>query len=155
MRISRVRYLAYSVGILAGLMIAIPVGVHIHRQYENQKRVDTALVRVTYAENGWREYFRAHKAWPDPLNDVIPDAPKRHLWYWRSRDGTAFVIDASAYMDDGKMHWYPGGVDLTGVVVWTTDGGESWHCGPYGGVTPSMLPGSCRESAIPAYTGPI
>lgn len=145
---------AYAAIALYAVCAAIPAGAYLHQRHQEQQSVDDALARATSAESEWRAYFRLHKAWPDPLNEVITDSAKRHLRYWRSRDGAAFVIEAPVHIDDGVLHYYPGGVDLTGVVVWSTDGGESWHCGPYG-ISLSALPEPCRDLGIPAYTGPI
>jgi hypothetical protein len=126
----------------------------MHHHYVYRESIDQSVQRVVGKEVLLRDYFRVHKAWPDPINDRVVIPVLHHTWYWRSRDGSAFVIDVGVADYDGVVRYYPGGVDLVGVAVWSTDGGESWHCGPYG-IALSAFPDSCRELGIPAYTGPM
>jgi len=142
---------------LIGVAIAAGIAQKGYQVYLRHQDVADALARVTRVEAPWRDYFRAHRAWPDALDDLSKIPVVRLMprgWYWRSKDGNTFVIDAPIHAHDGVIRYYPGGVDLPGAAVWTSDGGETWHCGPYS-TPPDGFPESCRETGAPPYNGPI
>lgn len=131
--------------------ISIPVGRIYYWNHLQQRAVAESLAQVISTETRLRDYFRAHRAWPQNFTSLFPPVKlgdgglKYHFWFWQSRDGT-LVVEAPLHIDG-----YPAvsaGGPGAGVAVWTADGGETWHCGPYRKL-PGTLPVFCRESHVP------
>ena len=133
--------------------ISIPVIKHNRYQQMLQQSVDDALMRASATEIPFRDYYRSHKPWPESIGSSfpapIPSVPgliKEHLWIWLSPDRSTLIVEAPLLRDGQISIAEP----PPGVAVWTTDNGETWHCGPY--VTlPDILPESCRDSHTPRY----
>jgi len=133
--------------------ISIPVGKYFYLKLLQQQAVAESLALAISAEAPLREYFGAHKSWPQNFTSLFPPVMLRdggleyRFAFWQSRDGT-LVVEAPLHID-GYPTVSAGSRPGWGVAVWTSDGGETWHCGPYGGELPGILPESCRESHIP------
>lgn len=151
--------LAISITLCIG-WISIPVTKHYRFQHMLQQSADDALMRALAAEIPFRNYYRSHEPWPKSVGSnfppPIPQAPgldKKNLWIWLSQDRSTLVVDAPL-LRDGQNTYFSYGPP-SGVAVWTTDDGETWHCG-LNDVSPLTLtlivvPESCRDSGTPHY----
>jgi hypothetical protein len=165
-RRSRLRgldYLTYCGVLLVLGWIGFKVVGLRRMEHARRERVERAVQLAVAAEAQWRDYFRSRKAWPDPRAPsgrsqrfpIVRDEP-HHDWYvishWLSKDGRTFmVIDSIHHDGDMSVSSAPG----AGVAVWTTDGGKTWHCGPYGWGHVEDFPASCREPDAPRAYSPF
>ena len=145
-------FLLMFVLIMAGTITAIFSYQAILRHAQMAESVAIAISMEQPAV----ESYRDNKVWPlEPSQLSGPhdpsEAPGRYL---------ADVTSATA-PPDGQSYGIVAMMKSAGVAsdiagrsfeVWTTDGGETWHCGPGGEspMEPDYLPESCRdEGALP------
>lgn len=109
---------------------------------------------VTIAQRGAEQarlYHEANKSWPTDFGDVFGGELTQGVPY---RISTITYPDGSyGIVVTREMNSMADGLDGKAVEMWTTDGGESWHCGPaYATPMPKeSLPANCQEDspAIP------
>ena len=132
--------------------ISIPVGKYFYLKLLQQQAVAESLALAISAEAPLREYFGAHKSWPQNFTSLFPPVMLRdggleyRFAFWQSRDGT-LVVEVPLHID-GYHGLHAGSQPGWGVAVWTSDGGKTWHCGPYRKL-PGTLPESCHASHVP------
>ena len=133
-------------GILAA--IAIPA----YQDYIARSQTSEGIRLAGGAEAGLAEYYQQHKSWPDKLESVYPAAGQD--------PAGRFVESVSGHSTDAQTYGVVSTMKSTGVnrmvadkslEIWTTDGGNTWHCGP-GGADPldkKFLPAGCRDADAP------
>lgn len=149
----RIGFTAVAVYVsLCIVWISIPVGRIYYWNHLRQRAVDDSLALVISTEAPLREYFRVHKQWLENFQTLFPPviypdgSGESRFRFWQSKDGT-LVVEAPLHIDGAHM-MHAGSQPGWGVAIWTSDGGKTWHCGPYGKL-PGKLPESCGESHVP------
>lgn len=135
------------IGILAA--IAIPA----YADYIGRAQTSEAIQLAGGAETGLAEYYaNNNRAWPQDLGTVY-DAAKQNPAgrYVATVSGSSPGADVYLVVATMKDSGVSDKVAGKSVELWTTDGGQTWHCGPGGPnpLSPMMLPMSCRESDAP------
>ncbi len=136
------------IGILAA--IAIPA----YQDYIARSQMSEGIQLAGGGEVGLAEFYQNSSHWPLSLASVYStDSPTatagvgRYVTTVTGYQGTA----GSTYSVVALMK--PAGVNKSIVgktmTIWTTDGGNTWHCGPTTTLTnvdPKYLPTSCRDT---------
>ena len=133
-------------GILAA--IAIPA----YQDYIARSQTAEGIQLAGGAEVGVSEYYQQNKAWPGKLENVYPAAAQDPAGRFvesvsgHSTGSLAYGV-VSTMKDTGVNRMVAG----KSVEIWTSDGGNTWHCGPGSEdpVDPKFLPASCRERDAP------
>jgi|HubBroStandDraft_5_1064220.scaffolds.fasta_scaffold70023_2 type IV pilus assembly protein PilA len=139
------------IGILAA--IAIPA----YQDYIARSQMSEGIQLAGGGEVGLAEYYQNSSHWPQSLASVYStDSPSASAGvgrYVTTVTGPTAVPTTSTYPIQALMK--PNGVNKNiagkSMEIWTTDGGNTWHCGP-GGVAPvdaKYLPTSCRDAGAP------
>jgi uncharacterized membrane protein YhaH (DUF805 family)/type II secretory pathway pseudopilin PulG len=132
-------------GILAA--IAIPA----YRDYIARSQTAEGIQLAGGAEVAVVEYFQANKTWPTQLSAVYATAgqdPAGKFVATVTGSGSGNTYGVTSIMKGtGVNRWIAG----KSVEIWTTDGGDTWHCGPGSTdpVEPKYLPASCRDTDAP------
>ena len=136
------------IGILAA--IAIPA----YQDYIARSQMSEAIQLAGGGETGMAEFYQNNSRWPTALSSV----------YSTSTSGTAavgrYVTSVMLGATKGASAEIIPTMKAAGInksilgktmVIWTTDGGNTWHCGTsglagsVGTVDQKYLPASCRE----------
>jgi len=139
------------IGILAA--IAIPA----YQDYIARSQMSEGIQLSGGGEVGLAEFYQNNSRWPGSLSSVYSTssatAPVGAGRYVTTVLGPTAVPTTSTYGITSTMK--PTGVNKNivskTVELWTTDGGNTWHCGPgsTNGVDPKYLPASCRDTGAP------
>ena len=138
------------IGILAA--IAIPA----YQDYIARSQMSEAIQLAGGGETGLAEFFQNNSRYPGSLSSVYSTASNIPAGKYVSTvalggAGAAGVatVSITATMKSAGINKNLFGFQM---AVWTTDGGNTWHCGtnaPNSGVTNPVntkyLPASCRE----------
>jgi uncharacterized membrane protein YhaH (DUF805 family)/Tfp pilus assembly protein PilE len=135
----------FLLGVLAA--IAIPA----YQDYIARSQTSEGIQLAGGAEVGVSEYYQQNKAWPDRLESVYAPAaenPAGRYVATVSGAGNGRIYGVTSTM---KAEGVNRNIAGKSVEIWTTDGGDSWHCGPAGinPVDPKFLPASCRDGNAP------
>ena len=135
----------FFVGILAA--IAIPA----YQDFIARSQASEGIQLAGGAEVGVSEYFQKNKAWPADLATVYSTAgndPAGRYVATVSGAGNGETYGVISTMKSQGVNRMIAGKSLE---IWTTDGGNTWHCGPGGAdpVDPRYVPASCRETGAP------
>jgi type IV pilus assembly protein PilA len=135
------------IGILAA--IAIPA----YQDYIARSQMSEGIQLAGGGEVGMSEYYQNNSQWPQALISVYSTATTtgpvgRYVTIVAMVGNSGSTAGIMATMRDTQVN-----TNIKGktVELWTTDGGNTWHCGP-GSATPvdeKYLPASCRETGAP------
>jgi len=135
---------------LAGILAAIAIPAY--QDYVARSQTAEGIQLAGGAEVGVSEYYAQNKAWPDQLESVYSIAAKdpagRFVETVTGHAAGAQTYGLVSTMKDSGVNRMIAGKS---VEIWTTDGGNTWHCGPGGAdpMEPKFLPASCRETGAP------
>jgi type IV pilus assembly protein PilA len=132
-------------GILAA--IAIPA----YQDYIARSQMSEGIQLAGGAEIPVSEYFKNTKTWPAELQAVYAVAGEDPAGrYVATVTGNASG-DSYGVIATMKTSGVNSRIAGRSVELWTTDGGETWYCGPGGAdpVEPRYLPSSCRDDSAP------
>lgn len=137
--------------VLAALVALIAwVSITANQDFLAREQTSEAFELAGGGEVGLSEYYEANHHWPPQLSSVYSTAEARpagryvlevKMWHCAAeRCAVAATLDP-----EKALAKVAGGT----LVVWTLDGGQTWHCGPGGAnpVEPKYLSGSCREQS--------
>lgn len=135
---------------MAGILAAIAIPAY--QDFVARSQTAEAIQLAIGAQPSIISYHGQNKVWPTDLSSLYPKNPDGGIGRY-SAGLTAVTVTDSTY---GVMVL----MKQTGVVLpvagkrvelWTTDGGNSWHCGPASmdPVDARYLPASCRSSDAP------
>ncbi|HSN17704.1 MAG TPA: pilin [Gammaproteobacteria bacterium] len=135
------------IGILAA--IAIPA----YQDYIARSQMSEGIQLAGGGEVGLAEFYQNNSKWPLKLISVYSTATSKGpvgryvstVLLTAASGSTAGII---ATMRDGGVNT---NIKSKTVEIWTTDGGNTWHCG-VGSATPvdeKYLPASCRDTGAP------
>jgi|GEM_PF-750368 len=135
------------------LAILAAIALPSYAGYVARAQLVEGVTLAAGGEAAVAEYAQDKKAWPGSLADVYP-AAKQHpagqfvdsLTTSVSGDGSSFGIIATM-----KTEGVNSTVAGTAVEVWSSDGGQTWHCGPasVNPVNAQYLSPTCRDSDPP------
>ena len=138
------------IGILAA--IAIPA----YQDYIARSQMSEGIQLAGGAEVGLAEYYQNSSKWPQSLASVYstdsPTATAGVGRYVTTVTGPSTVPTNSTYGVYVLMKGTGVNKNIAGYTmeIWTTDGGNTWHCGPGAGsakpVDAKYLPTSCRDA---------
>jgi type IV pilus assembly protein PilA len=136
------------IGILAA--IAIPA----YQDYIARSQMSEAIQLNGGGEVGLAEYYQNSSKWPLTLSSVYSTATSVGPVGRYVSIVAGYPVAGGTYAIVATMR--NGGVNKNIIAktmaIWTTDGGNTWHCGPTTGLTPvdaKYLPTSCRDASSP------
>ena len=145
------------IGILAA--IAIPA----YQDYIARSQMSEGIQLSGGGETGAAEFYQNNSRWPtgsgttNGLSSVYSTASDtRSLGAGRYVTTVIFTTNGGTGLTHGIQSTMKGtgvnkNITSKSVEVWTTDGGNTWHCGP-GKTAPvdiKYLPASCRDTGAP------
>lgn len=136
----------FLIGILAA--IAIPA----YQDFLARSQTSEGIRLAGGAEAGVSEYYQSHKSFPSKLEDVYSIAAGQPAGrYIETVTGHSAGAQSYGVVANLKGEGVNPRIAGKSLEIWTTDGGDTWHCGPGGDdpVDPRYLPGSCRETGAP------
>ena len=139
------------IGILAA--IAIPA----YQDYIARSQMSEGIQLAGGGEVGLAEFYQNNSKWPQSLESVYSTSSNNPTIgagrYVTTVKGPATAPTTSTYGITSTMKPASVNKNIVGkaVEVWTTDGGNTWHCGPASAnaVDPKYLPASCRDTGAP------
>jgi type IV pilus assembly protein PilA len=139
------------IGILAA--IAIPA----YQDYIARSQMSEGIQLSGGGEVGLSEYYQNNSHWPLSLGSVYSTSSASQTAgagrYVTTVLGPATVPTTSTYGITSimKATGVNKNIASKGVEIWTTDGGNTWHCGPSNAtpVDAKYLPASCRDTGAP------
>jgi uncharacterized membrane protein YhaH (DUF805 family)/Tfp pilus assembly major pilin PilA len=133
-------------GILAA--IAIPA----YQDYMARSQASEGIQLAGGAEVGVAEYYQQHKSWPDKLESVYAVAAQNPAGrYVDNVSGHSAGSETYGVVSTMKSAGINRNIAGKSLEIWTSDGGNTWNCGP-GGMDPlnrKYLPASCRDRDAP------
>ena len=140
------------IGILAA--IAIPA----YQDYIARSQMSEGIQLAGGGEVGLAEYYQNSSKWPASLASVYstdsPSATAGVGRYVTTVTGPTTAPTTSTYPIFVLMKHLGVNKNIADhtMTIWTTDGGNTWKCGPGGSnpVDPKYLPTSCRDNGGPA-----
>ena len=136
-------FLVAYIGILAA--VAIPA----YQDYIARSQMSEGIRLAGGLEQPLAEFYGKNNGWPSALGSNYPALNLgRYVNNVTLVGANGQTIGAMAMMKDSGVN--KNIADKT-VELWTTDGGNTWHCGPgsTNPVDPKYLPTSCREEGAP------
>ena len=139
------------IGILAA--IAIPA----YQDYIARSQMSEGIQLAGGGEVGLSEFYQNNSHWPQQLGSVYSTSSTTGTVavgrYVTTVLGPSTVPTNSTYGISSTMKATGVNKNIASksVEVWTTDGGNTWHCGP-ANTTPvdeKYLPASCRDTGAP------
>ena len=138
------------IGILAA--IAIPA----YQDYIARSQMSEGIQLDGGGEVGVAEFFQNNSRFPSSLGSVYSTSSASSTVAAGRYVTTVLGIAGATPSIYGIVSTMrPAGVNSNiiskSVEIWTTDGGNTWHCGPgsTAGVDPKYLPASCRDIGAP------
>ena len=133
------------------LGIAAAIAIPAYQDFIARSQTSEGIQLAGGAEVGVSEYFEKNKAWPADLASVYAAAgndPAGRYVATVSGAGNGETYGVTSTMKSEGVNRAIAGKSLE---IWTTDGGNTWHCGPGGAdpVDPKYLPVSCRDTEAP------
>lgn len=133
------------------LGICAAIAIPAYQDYVARSQTSEGIQLAGGAEIGVSKYFQKNKAWPADLSAVYSVAgnnPAGRYVASVSGAGNGETYGVTSTMKTEGANRVIAGKSLE---IWTTDGGNSWHCGPGAAdpVDPKYLPASCRETGAP------
>jgi len=138
--------IAFLGGVLAA--IAIPA----YQDFIARSQTSEGIRLASGAEVGVSEYYKQNKSWPQDLTSVYPiDAQDPIGRYIGSVSGYVAGPQSYGVVAILKSSGVNARIAGKSLEIWTTDGGDTWHCGSGGRdpVDPKFLPASCRDTGAP------
>jgi len=140
------------IGILAA--IAIPA----YQDYIARSQMSEGIQLGGGGEVGLAEFYQNKSLWPTTLasvyststNNTSAPAVGRYVTTilgYPTGTSPTYTIVATMKATGDNNH-----IVGKSMAIWTTDGGNTWHCGPTSSLTPvdpKYLPTSCRDSGSP------
>ncbi len=135
------------IGILAA--IAIPA----YQDYIARSQMSEGIQLAGGGEVGLSEFYQNNSRWPTALISVYSTATSvgpvgRYVSIVKMVGNSGSTAGILATMRDGGVN---ANIKSKSVELWTTDGGNTWHCG-VGSASPvdeKYLPASCRDASAP------
>ncbi|HEX7966377.1 MAG TPA: pilin [Gammaproteobacteria bacterium] len=149
------------IGILAA--IAIPA----YQDYIARSQMSEGIQLAGGGEVGMSEFYQNNSRWPtgagataglESVYSTASDTPTigagRYVTTLMATGISGATVGILATMKGTGVNAH---IANTSVEIWTTDGGNTWHCGPSnttdagsgGPVDQKYLPASCRDSGAP------
>ena len=142
------------IGILAA--IAIPA----YQDYIARSQMSEGIQLNGGGEVGLSEFYQNKSSWPTTLasvyststNNSAAPAVGRYvttvLGFAQGGTSPIYTVVATMKAKGDNSH-----IDGASMAIWTTDGGNTWHCGPTTSQTLNVdakyLPTSCRDTGSP------
>ena len=148
MTFGTIRKSLYSSVVVLGIAIVIPA----YADNNLEKQVSEGIKLAGGGEVGLAEYFVTEHKWPAQFSDVYTAAGEKpagkYVAFLSGKGkGETYAIQAVMRRDMYVLQALKG----KSLVIWTTDGGNTWHCGTTGvlgisgTISRMLLPKSCRE----------
>lgn len=136
--------------VLGGVIAAIAIPAY--QDFLARSQTAEGIQLAGGAEVGLGEYYSQNKSWPDKLESVYSIAANSPAGrYIENVSGHGVGAQTYGVVATLKGEGVNRRIAGKSLEIWTSDGGNTWHCGPGGPdpVDPRFLPGSCRDTGAP------